>query len=759
MSVEVSRLQGAELATTQSLLDKVKGGNYRLAVTGAEVADVAGLIGNKRITSFAVADSSANLKSGLDTLYALGSRLGSIEQSDAGASFTLSQAQLDTRSTVLSKIVGGYTVNLTGVSASKAAMNAKNVHVEHFDIVDTGRNIIANWTALRSLGANLATITKSDVGDLTLTATDYQAGDHDTLVDKFAAGTTFALTGASVAQAQALAAEAAVAKIDISDEGSVLVDNLASLETLAGGTKLRSIVNRTPSEALAMAASDLASAQAVLDLVRGGSYKLALTGVAAADAKDLVANNHKIATVEVNANAADIAANIDDLGSLGGKLAAVTQTDAGTTLALTGDDYTQNLAALSKIKGGYLAVLSAVSASKAATLAADTKVSSLAVSDTAARLSGSFGTLAQVGAKLTGVTQSDSANLQISVSDWNNGQALRAKFDTDPTVALTGARVSQVSDLSSDAAVQTISVTDNADALSAALVDLGADAKVTQLVVEDPAVAMRMTAQLYADSAVLLGKVKNGQYGVDLSATTAAQAAGYAADTHVVAMDIEDTSANLATNFGALASATNVTSVVLSDTGGTLTLTSAQIQAGADLLAKTNGDYQVAATEVAIADLATIQGFAEVTSLALSDSAANVSANFGDIQALGGMLSAIHLTDTTPILTLTEESWSASATLRGLIDGGYQADLTDAVAGDAQTLAADANVHSVAVADAAGNIAGNFDDLVALYNGGAGKLTGLSAIDNNPIILTEAQATAGADMLANLMPDAEILTY
>ncbi len=761
--MDVSRFQAADMAATQAVLDKVKGGNYKVAIAGAGVADATTLASNKHIVQFQVADSSANIKSGLDALYHLGSRLTSIEQTDVGAAFDLTQTQLDSRASVLAKIRGGYTSNLTGVSAAKAVADATNLHVGQIAVTDTGRNILAKWSALRTLGAELTSITKSDGGAISLSADNYQAGVHDNLVSKFDQNATFAVTGASVGQAQAIAGDTAVTQIDMSDEGSAIEDNLSALETLVGGdngSKIHSITNQTPTVSLSLDESALSDAQPVLSLIKGGSYKLAVTGVAASDAKTLVTNNHKIATVDVSGDADSIATNLSDLNSLGSKLLSITQTDApGTMLSLTGAQYEQDAAALAKIQGGYLASLSQVSAAKAATFASDTQVASLAVSDTGANLSSAWGSLAQIGAKLTDVAETDSSALQIGVDDWNNGDALRQKFSTDITAAIQGARVSQVSDLASADEVTSIQVLDSASALTAALGDLAGQSKVTQLVVEDPTVAMEMTAQTYADSAAILGQVKDGQYSVALSDVSAQDATTLASDTHVASMDVSDSSTEIAANFDALASATNLNSISLTDQDETISLTAAQVLNNGDTLSKIDGSYQLEATGAAMADLANLQNIPEVTSISISDSADNVSNNFGDVLALGDTLSQLHLTDDSPMLSLSESDWTTGASALGTIDNlNYQVDVTNAVAGDAQTLAGNATVHSVAVADASSNLASNWDTLVGLYNDGAGKLTGLAITDENPLSLTTAQQTSGATMIAALLPDEDIQT-
>jgi len=758
MTMDVSSFQRAA-DDTNALLDKIKRNAYHLAVTGAATADVPDLTANHRIAAITVNDTSANIQSAMDDLNHLGSRLSSIVQTDSGTALNLTQTQFDSRATVLSKIAGGYTVNLTGVTAAKAVNDARNVHVAGLAVSDNGRNIAAHWSDLLALGNSLDSVSNSDNGAVTVSAQNYLQGIHDDLVSKFDQSTTFSVNMATVAQAQTLANDDAVVQIDLADWSPNIASNLSSLEDMVSGGKLHSIINQTAATPMALDASQLDDAQPVLDLIRGGSYTLALSNVDAGDAHDLATSNHKIVSMAVTGDGGSIVANLADLTALGNKLTGITNTDAaGTALEMNGSDFQANLTTLGKIEGGYTAVLDNVNASQAAAFADNNNVASLSVTDTAAHLSSSWDALNDIGDKLTGVSQTGSGNIQLAVDDWLNGQDLRAKFDSDPSVAVTGASVGQVDDLASDSAVQAISVSDSSEAISDSLSDLLSQSKVTGLVLDDPSVALTMSASDYQNAATLLGGVRNHQYTVDLSGVSATAAGTLASDTHVSSMEVTDTSANISSHFDALAAAANLGSITLSNEDGTLSLTSAQILGHADTLGTITNSYQIAATGVAVSDLPAVQSVAEVSSISIADSADNVSASFGDLVGLGGQLGSITLTDASPVLALSDSDWTNGASALGAIAGSYQVDVSDTTAGDAQTVAADAHVRNVGITDSTSNVSSQWDNLVSLYNGGTGKLTGISLADGGSLRLTTDQQTTGADLLANLLPDAVVDT-
>ncbi len=80
------------------------------------------------------------------------------------------------------------------------------------------------------------------------------------------------------------------------------------------------------------------------------------------------------------------------------------------------------------------------------------------------------------------------------------------------------------------------------------------------------------------------------------------------------------------------------------------------------------------------------------------------------------------------------------------------------MAGDVQSVSQGTNVRNLTVDDTASNVAGNWDTLVSLYDGGNGQLKGITLNDANPLMLTSAQQTSGAAMIADLLANESIET-
>ena len=759
LALAASRLTGDALAGTQAVLGRIGSGHYGLSVSGVTTTTLDAIAADAHVVSMELDASSDEVEAQLDTLLQLGKRLARIQQTDAGSALDLTQAEFATRGAVLAKIDGGYMARLSGVSANRAMALALNSHVASLEVADSGRNLVANWSALRAAGATLTGLTKTDAGALQLSADDYLAAKDDGLLARFDAEQTYAVRAATVAQVDGIAADDAVAQIDVTDDGSAVVGGLTALGTLATAGRLSGIALNTGATSLALHASLLDGAQDVLDLIRGGRYTLAVDEVAVADVATLLDTHAKIARLWTSGDAATIAEHLDELGAAGRRLVSIEQTDAAdTALALTGAAFESNRLALAKISGGYQVDLTEVAASKAATLAATAAVRTLQVADDGAALTTAWTTLAAVGAKLTEVAQTDDALLQLTSAQYAAGQALAAKFSSTLAVAVRAASVAELATLGADAAVQQISVTDHAATLVDAWDELAAEAKLAGIRLTDPTVVLDLDASTYAASTDLLALMQDSGWQVALSAVAVGDAATLAADTHVVAMDVEGSAADVGDAFDTLAALTTLRSITLGDDNGTLTLSGAQVLAHGDTLALITNAFQVAATGVSLAELADVQDVDDVSSIAVADSAANVSANFAELLALGSTLASITLSDDTPVLALTQAERSDGAAALATIAGSWQVDLSEVDAASVATLAAEDTVRSLSVTDTAAAIAEQWSALVAAYADGSGKLGALALSDADPLTLTEAQQTEGAALIAALLPDETIVT-
>ena len=528
--------------------------------------------------------------------------------------------------------------------------------VAGFSVVDTAANIQSNISQLNTLSSSVASITTTD-SRISLSAS--QVGQYSKIVSTISNGVT------------------------VSDTAANVVTNIVSLQALATAGKLSSItLTDTSTPTLSLAYAQYTADAAVLGKITN-SYNLTVTGVAVANAATVAAASH-VTSITVSDTATNVVAGLTSLQALAtsSKVSSIVLTDTATpTLSLTYAQYTADAAALGEITSAYNLSLSGVTAANAATVAAKAHVTNVLVSDTAANV------------------------------------------------------------LTNIASLQT----------------LAASSKIGSIVLTDTAkpTLTLAYAQYTADTAVL-GKITSA-YNLTVSAVTAATASTVATNTHVTSLSISDSAANIVTNIAALeglVTAGKVGSIGLTDsTKPTLTLTAAQDTADAGVLAKITSPYNLVVSGVLATNATNISAQAHVTSVTVSDTAANIVTSLAALQTLAtaNKLGSISLTNTTlPTLSLTAAQLTADATTLGKITSSYNLAITGVAAANAPTVAAQAHVTSVTVSDTAANVVSNLTSLQTL--GVAGKLTSISLTDSTTptLSLTAAQLTADANALSKI---------
>ena len=205
-------------------------------------------------------------------------------------------------------------------------------------------------------------------------------------------------------------------------------------------------------------------------------------------------------------------------------------------------------------------------------------------------------------------------------------------------------------------------------------------------------------------------------------AYTAAQAiAAYRANHWVAAMRVADSSTNVAANLDGLqtiAAARKLVSISLTGSGvSTLTIKATQLTSDVTALGKIVSPYNLSLTAAAAASAVSLAAKAHVTSVAITDSAANVASVLDSLQtiAASGKLATITLTGTgTQVLAVTASQLTADSGALGKIGSAYSLSVTGATTANATSLAGQPHVGSVSVVDIAANVDASLDALQAL---------------------------------------------
>ena len=225
--------------------------------------------------------------------------------------------------------------------------------------------------------------------------------------------------------------------------------------------------------------------------------------------------------------------------------------------------------------------------------------------------------------------------------------------------------------------------------------------------------------------------------------TVAAAIAAYTANKNMAAVTIADTSANIAANLDALlplVTAAKITSITQSGTAAALAITAAQLTADAAVLAKITGTYTLAVSAVAASGTAAVVANTHVTTLSVSDTAANITTNLTALIALGTKLTTITETGTITPVTLTAAQYTTTLTAKF---SNFTAALTGITVATVSGANTNAKVSSFTVSDTAANIATAANITTLQTAATSGKLTSITQTGTVAnITLTAAQYNA-----------------
>jgi hypothetical protein len=279
--------------------------------------------------------------------------------------------------------------------------------------------------------------------------------------------------------------------------------------------------------------------------------------------------------------------------------------------------------------------------------------SGLAVSDTAANVIGNIVALQALDGQLTSITLTDTITptLSLTSAQLAADSVVLNKIGSAYNLTVSGVQAANAASVAGQVHVTSITVSDTAAnvlANIAALQALGSHlASITLTDSTTPTLSLN-AAQLAADSAVL-SKIGSA-YNLTVSGVLAANASPVAGEVHVTSITVLDTAANVLANIAVLqALGSHVTSITLSDsTTPTLSLTANQLAAYSAALGKISGTYNLTVSGVLAANAASVAGQAHVTSITVSDTAADVLANISTLEALesGGKVSSVTVSDT-----------------------------------------------------------------------------------------------------------------
>jgi hypothetical protein len=750
-------ITGTQFTSDATAIGKITSA-YDLSVSSVLTANVSTVGGNSHVTAIAVVDTGANVATNLNALQTQNAKITSTTLTDGTTpTLAITATQLSSDASALGKISSNYNLAVSAVTAANAVSTSSQAHVVTIAVSDTAANLGgSNFDTLEGLAASAkltgVTVTNNTVA-VAITLTQWT---NDTaLLGVFTGTYSFSVSGVSVAGETSVLAEPHIASVSISD----LAANVnAALDTLQGlGTKLVAIVltdGGTP--VLSITGAQFTADSGAIGKI-SGSYSLSVSSVLAANVSTVGANTHvtAIAVVDTGAN---VATNLNALQTQNAKVTSTVLTDGSTpTLAITATQLSSDASALGKIASAYNLAVSAVTAANAVSTSSQAHVVSIAVSDTAANVGGSnFDTLQGLAASgnLTGVTvTNNTVAVSITLTQWTNDTALLGVFTGTYNFSVSGVSVLSQASMLATAHVASVSISDTAANVNAALDTLqGLGTKLVAIVLTDGGTpVLSITGTQFTSDATAIGKISSA-YSLSVSSVLAANVSTVGANTHVTAIAVVDTGANVAANLNALQTQNaKVTSTTLTDgTTPTLAITATQLSSDASALGKVVSAYNLAVSAVTGANATSTAAQAHVTSIAVSDTAANIATNINALQtvAAAGELTSVTVTNNTTPVSITLTQWTNDATAIGLFTGTYSFSVSGVSVANEASMLATAHVASVSLSDTAANVNAAIDTLQGLGT----KLVAIVLTDGGTPVLsiTGAQFTADSGAIAKI---------
>jgi hypothetical protein len=400
------------------------------------------------------------------------------------------------------------------------------------------------------------------------------------------------------------------------------------------------------------------------------------------------------ARIQIQDSTFHVAAALDTIEqiALGKYLAGITLTNSAANLIITVAQLVNDSLALSKIATGY----------------------HLEVKDSAANVAGAFDALEHAARAGTlqeiAFTDAHTPKIALEAKDVSSYAEAIDKIASARCISVSGAAASIVKYLAS-------------------LEQVANAGKIASIHITGTNRHLALTAtQLSADSTAL-GKI---------------------AGTYLI--NVTDTAASVSAHLGALeaaAKAGTLASIALSDPGRpVLSINYAQYKTDGDALAKITSHYDLAVTGVTAAGAAGVAAHANVTSITVADTAAHVQAQLAHLESLAisaasntapqgaapdsvnnhGELQGITLTDTGAAqFTLTTGQLTQDGAAISLISSPFQLNVTDVLAADAQGLASNPLIASLAVEDTGAHVSAALSSLESAT--GAGKLASITISD------------------------------
>ena len=262
----------------------------------------------------------------------------------------------------------------------------------------------------------------------------------------------------------------------------------------------------------------------------------------------------------------------------------------------------------------------------------------------------------------------------------------------------------------------------------------------------DPTAVMEVSATQLAKFTTLLGKFSTN-YKINVSNVAASSVTSMDSNSHVNNFSITDTSLNISASLDNIKNKiAKLDKVTVSTPSSYISLTADQFVTDAAVISKIKNSYSLSVRNATAAQASTYQGNFNIKSVAVSDTASEISAHLDDLQQLGLSLTEVKSTDNAAI-SISANQIESDALVIGKLYKGYQLAVTSSNINQAIKLMASKKMVSIDIVDSSANISNNLDLLKKLGN----SLTSICITDtNNALTMNSTQYAAASSTLEKI---------
>ena len=492
-----------------STFAKISGG-YTLNISDATVGTLSDILSDSSVTGVALSGSASNIVDNLTALSAASNKLQTISITGTSpATLAMTYSQWNQNQVTLAKITSPYKVSISDVSATNAGSVASDQRVISLSVLDSTQNINTNLDSLQRLGAQLTTITVNDVGTppaMSVTAYQYH-NDANALSKISGANYSLSITGANVLDASVMESDSQVSNFTLRDFSYNIGNSITDLNSYAKllSNSIAVIDSTVP---ISLSANLYTSSSATLAKITS-SYMLEVTDASTSMASQLQSNSH-VSSFNVKDTSSNVGSALLANSSIAdmSKISSIAVTSDDGAIDMTQSQYESLSDRMSQITGSFRLKISDVLIGDLSTTLSEPHVISAGLSASSSDISANFDGLSNLGDSLTSITSSNASTpIALTYEQWSNGTATLSKI-TNATyhLALVSVSAANATSASTQANVDSVSVSDGASNISSKFDDLSALGSVLDSVEVSDYAAIVITQSQFDSSSELISK-------------------------------------------------------------------------------------------------------------------------------------------------------------------------------------------------------------------------------------------------------------